>query len=197
MATLAELIALQKAKQAEVKPIQENISNNLTPEQSKLGPATVPTGMISLSGFSIKTPTPAPTPKLEAKPDTLVGATGPAEPVVSIPVEPAKEFNHSAMTEKMSSQNEEAFKAAIEVLHNCISDIELARNATVNILRGLHENPNFVKFLVPEDCGLMVRNLRESYGLVASSKIAKNEKKAAKATTIENLANEIGEILNL
>lgn len=142
-----------------------------------------------------------------ADPLVAVGTTGPGEPedevlpasssgdtVLSGGAE-LKEFNHSQMTEIMMPVDEETFRAAIGILHGVFDNPEIVMNATKNILRSLRDNPQFNNFLVPDDIGMMVRALRNSYGLIASSKTVSKEKRKTKQDSIDAVADEIGALL--
>lgn len=146
-------------------------------------------------------------PQQVSSPLVAVGTTGPGEPedevlpasssgdtVLSGGAE-LKEFNHSQMTEIMMPVDEETFRAAIGILHGVFDNPEIVMNATKNILRSLRDNPQFNNFLVPDDIGMMVRALRNSYGLVASSKTVSKEKRKTKQDSIDAVADEIGALL--
>lgn len=126
--------------------------------------------------------------------DEVLPASSSGDTVLSGGAE-LKEFNHSQMTEIMMPVDEETFRAAIGILHGVFDNPEIVMNATKNILRSLRDNPQFSNFLVPEDTGMMVRALRNSYGLVASSKTVSKEKRKTKQDSIDAVADEIGALL--
>lgn len=232
MATLAELVAAQKAK----KIVEEN--ERKTPVESKTDASAAPasfsirgtqeqtkndkvTEIKPSGGFKISVFGKQPDPQtgnlainqsaVETKPalvsDETVSSMVPTSAngdivltgediVLETGEEQAlKEFNHSQMTDLMMPADEEGFRQTVAILHNVFDNVELVMTATKNILRSLRDNPQFVKFLVPEDCGMMVRALRQSYGIVASSKTVKKETKAKKQDTIDDVAAQIGNLL--
>jgi hypothetical protein len=123
------------------------------------------------------------------------------EPTVILtePVPPAQafteeEFNHPSMIAKFAPKDVEGFKETVKVLYNSFEYPEMVGNATKNILISCRENPEFVKLLLPEDYGLMIRALRTNHGLVVSSKIAGKAKKSAKAAEIDRMVDMLGDI---
>lgn len=250
MATLAELVAAQKAKAAgnapaqlstsssepksEPEPEKANVNsetkqNNNAPgikfslggtsktedngsgevkgiEQTEMGGTSKPEG-IKISLFGKKTVEPNPDPSASANTTETVesdpqGAAdfGLSGDLASVPTVVAsstelKEFNHSQMTDMMMPVDQETFRAAVSILHGVFDNPEIVMNATKNILRSLRDNPQFNTFLVPEDIGMMVRALRSSYGLVASSKTVAKDKRKSKQSSIDDVAAEIGALL--
>lgn len=248
MATLAELVAAQKAKAAgnapaqlstssssepEPKPEKANVNsetkqnNNApgikfslggTPKAEDYGPgevkgiaqtgAVVPASegiKISLFGKKIVEPNPDPSASVNTTETVESDPQGAADfglsgDLASVPTVVAsstelKEFNHSQMTDMMMPVDQETFRAAVGILHGVFDNPEIVMNATKNILRSLRDNPQFNTFLVPEDIGMMVRALRSSYGLVASSKTVAKDKRKSKQSSIDDVAAEIGALL--
>lgn len=214
MPTLKELIDAQKALQAASTPVPS------AAVQSSIPPSPIPTNgsspgpgsiVLNLKGFAgLKNlrvaGDPAQAIPVVATPDGNQSGASASSSLGTVPLslettappdttDELKNFNHSQMGEGFTEDDIQGFKDALAVLHSVFDNPEMVMNASKNILRGLKDNPMFVKFLQPEDCGLMVRALRESTGIVASSKIAGKEKRASKSKSVDDLAAEIGELL--
>lgn len=104
------------------------------------------------------------------------------------------QFNHPTMLEQFTPEAVDSFRDSIQMLRDSFEHPELVANATRNILITLRENPNFIDILLPEDYGLMVRGLRESYGQVATSKTVNKEKRASAKSSIAAVADFLGDI---
>lgn len=101
---------------------------------------------------------------------------------------PGAAINNGNMTD-LVQEDMAKFQFAMEGLRQAMDKPELVLNATRNILISLKEHPEFKQMVLPEDCQLMVRGLRESHGLVQTSKIIKtNKNKEKKKGSEENQA---------
>lgn len=92
--------------------------------------------------------------------------------------EPRMDLLPSGLPDTLPPELVVSFRESIQILHDCFDQPQLITDATRNILHKMAEHPEFQKLLLPQDCGLMVRALRESYNMVASSKIVNKTKRA-------------------
>lgn len=151
----------------------------------------------NLSGRNLGAETQASTaPKL-----TQVAKPAPEAPEEPAPISPsteelartnitAAEFNHPSQKAAIPSKDVESFKESIAVLHGSFENKELISAAIANVLGSLKANPNLREILAYEDVGMMVRALRESYGVAVNTK-------AAKATKTKKASAEQSEIMEM
>jgi hypothetical protein len=103
-------------------------------------------------------------------------------------VKSVENFNHPGMVDGFTPEDQKHLWESMDILRSSIEHPELVAGATRNILIVLKENPEFCGLLKPEDYRLMVKVLRESHGLVVSSKQGNRSKKASKTADIEAVA---------
>lgn len=196
---LKALLAAQKSKDASVAPADMKAvmpethgtetgrissTDNTTTNKPKpaIGGLNIKLGGLKI-GSTQNSNAPVSTPVVQ-------GNTGPTI-VQEVSSGLQKDFNHPAMSEKYSTGEEQSFREALKILHDNFDNPELVANATRNILLALRQNSAFRVILLPEDCGLMVRALREGHGLVASSKLNNKTKRASNKQDIDNLSDMI------
>jgi len=102
----------------------------------------------------------------------------------------ADEYNFDDQPEKYTRAQVQNLHNALQLIETHIGDKEIIGDAVKNVLQLLQETPELCEILRPENGGLMVRALRESYGVVIQKKSERKGKRAVKqAVTDDFLAN--------
>jgi hypothetical protein len=122
----------------------------------------------------------------------VVGANAsPAAPAVVID---AATYNHPSQPDALTEEAAKQFREALDVLKNSFDHKELVGNAIKHALNILKKHPQFRTILAPEDCQLMVRSLRASYGFAVTVKTEKKEKKQTKAKQVDEVTKLLDEV---
>lgn len=100
-------------------------------------------------------------------------------------------FDHITQVDSLTQEQVESFKANLEVLAETVDDREMVGMALKSLVSSLRENPIFAEILHPEDFGLMVRALRNSYGVAITKKTEKKETKSKKAAEVALAVEEL------
>jgi len=103
----------------------------------------------------------------------------------------AEAFTHPEQPDKYTPEEAEKFSNMLEILRNQFDHKELVAEAMKSILNDLAGNENLRGMLLPTDMGLMVRHLRENYGVM----IQKAGTRTERATKVNQLASEIADDL--
>lgn len=127
---------------------------------------------------------------IEAQQLTELAAEVPTSGTLDVP----KEFSHESQPDSLTPEQVADFRESITVLENNLDHKELVGNAISNILNKLKENPNFRELLLPEDCGTMVKALRESYGVAVTKKTARVKTKSASAKEVDDIVDSLGDL---
>ena len=93
----------------------------------------------------------------------------------------AEEFTHESQPEAYSDKHVRALKDALENLAGAFQFPEQIPDAIRLVGNQIREHPALCKIMAPEDWGLMVRGMRESYAVVIQKKDDRRGKKAEKA----------------
>lgn len=98
----------------------------------------------------------------------------------------ATQFQFASQTQGMSEASMDSFKENLELLRGSFENKEMIAQVIRRVLGDLDAHPEFEEIMAPQDFGLMVRFLRESYNVAlvqkeVKSKGASTRKKAAAA----------------
>lgn len=116
------------------------------------------------------------------------------EPVATTPEISADEFNTPDQPDGLDPNAVKELKDCIETLQQSFVHREMIGGAIRNVLMHLQKYPFLKDILLPEDCQLMVRGLRESYGVQVVTKQKRGEKKAASAKEVDEVASLLSDI---
>lgn len=137
---------------------------------------------LSLSAKANSKPEPA-TPQV---PDVTEGVSGSVS-FEKMDLEKAKEFQHADQPEKFKEETIKKLKENLKKLEDNIGDKEFVTDAISFIMKSLRQHDFLKDIMKPQDIGLMVRGLRESYGVV----IKKKETRAKKVTEKQQKESEL------
>lgn len=178
--------------------IQSNQSDQVQKEEkTEVNPSG---SSVSVAGVVIA-PTASPVVVLPmAAPATVSLASQPA-----VSAAPAFDVTNILMTgvDAISANNLDAFLNTLQIIRQAyqdfgnISDMNLVIHAMKNILLEVKQHPEFVKLLLPEDIGMLVRILRESYGIAVVQKVERSGKRKANKEderAFEEMMAGLGEI---
>lgn len=108
---------------------------------------------------------------------------------------------HASQPEKYTEDQAAQFKELVLAMPTLFDNKDALANVLRRILKSLHDHPAFSEFLAPEDCGMMVRALRASYGTQLEIKTAKAKKSRKKeqigsdAFTLDGIAELMVDIV--
>lgn len=207
MASLSELIAAHKAAQAAqanqpgVSAVREPNGKSQTSANldTTTTPITVPTTTAIKAPivFSFQPKVPAPA-TVSPPPQTVVVEQ--AAKAVGTSAAPAVGEAAGAAVSSFDLQQDvtdilktgitnvkqadlEGFRKTLEIIREAYKkelpgqDISLITSAMKNILGEVRQHEEFMKLLLPQDIGMLVRILRESYGVVLNVKVTREKKK--------------------
>lgn len=109
----------------------------------------------------------------------------------------AAEFTHPSQPDIMDAAVVKEMRDALEVLQTAllqdVADTQTIRMSVTYIIDSLQKDPKLKNHLHPEDIGLMVRSIRETYGMAIVTKTTRRGKRQvalAEATVGINMAKE-------
>lgn len=108
--------------------------------------------------------------------------------------EAAKDFQSADQPEDYTDKHVEELKQALEILTNSIDNKELVADALKNIMINVKRHVFLQDILLPEDCQLMVRSLRESYGVTIAKKQTKKKKKDTNAADVDEVLDQLADL---
>jgi len=108
--------------------------------------------------------------------------------------ESAKEFQSPDQPDVYTDIHVKDLQDALSILKNSIGNKELITDALKNIMLHLSQHTFLAKILLPEDCQLMTRSLRESYGVVIAKKQTKKTKKTASAAEVDEVMEGLADL---
>lgn len=114
--------------------------------------------------------------------------------------QPAFDVTNILMTgvDAIAANSLDGFRNTLQIIRQAyqdygnITDMNLVIHAMKNILLEVKGHPEFVKLLLPEDIGMLVRILRESYGIAVTQKTERSSKRKASQADM----NEFREMLD-
>ena len=106
----------------------------------------------------------------------------------------SKEFQSPDQPDGFDENEVTALKEKLEILVDNMSNKELVQGALKTILLHLERHSFLYDILKPEDCGLMVRALRASYGVTVTVKRQKKEKKGRTQKDVKDVMDELSEL---
>lgn len=117
-----------------------------------------------------------------ATPDTsMLGVSGDFSESKS-----AKQFQAEDQPEGYEQIHVDELKQSLDILVNSIDNKEMVGDALKKIMLDLKRYPFLVNIMHPEDCNLMVRAVRESYGVTLAKKQNRSKKRAATSKEVED-----------
>lgn len=106
----------------------------------------------------------------------------------------AKEFTSPDQPEKYSKELVTEFRSSLDILVNSIENKELVSDALKKIMIDLLKYPFLGDIMHPENCQLMVRGLRSSYGVTLAKKQTRRTKKETTSADVEEVMDLIGDL---
>lgn len=107
----------------------------------------------------------------------------------------ADEFVYEGQPEAFSDPAMQEIKDALEVLKNSFDEPNILATAMSNCISVLQRHPDMQDNLGPEDVGLLVRALRNSYSSVSTTKMTRKEKRMRNAAEVEEASDALAELL--
>lgn len=99
---------------------------------------------------------------------------------------------HASQLEGFDQDALDEYQTNLSILRESLGDQELVGQAIANLLQSMQQHSFLAKVLRPQDGGVMIRALRESYGVVIAKKSERSTKKAEKSKKIDDIASELG-----
>jgi hypothetical protein len=115
------------------------------------------------------------------------------EPATVIPID-AAEYVHESQPIEFSAEQVADIKRSIEMIADNLTDKDMVAQTICYIMQSLQQHPTMVDMLAPEDIGMMVRGLRESYGSTIQVKEVKREKKTTKSKKLDEISGLLGDM---
>ncbi len=106
----------------------------------------------------------------------------------------AMEFQAKDQPDGYNAELVNGLKDSLDILINSIDNKELVGDALKRIMLDLKRYPFLVDIMHPEDCQLMVRAVRESYGVTLAKKQTRSTKKAATSKEVEDVLEILGDV---
>lgn len=94
----------------------------------------------------------------------------------------AEQFQFASQTNGMTEATAEGFRETLDLLANCFADKDMVGTVLRRIMVDLDNHPEFEEIMHPQDCGMMVKALRESYGVALIRKETNAKTKKPKIT---------------
>lgn len=93
-----------------------------------------------------------------------------------------------------SQETLEQIKASLNLLRNNLKNPEVVAESTRLILTEVNQHPDLRNFLLPEDCGLMTRALRESYGVAISKKQERKQRVTQTQKAVDDVLSDLADL---
>lgn len=106
----------------------------------------------------------------------------------------AKEFQSPDQPDEYNDEHVRELKQALSILEQSIDNKELVADALKNIMVNIKQHVFLKDILLPEDCQLMVRGLRESYGVTIAKKQKKKGKRETTAKDVEAVMEQLADL---
>ncbi len=106
----------------------------------------------------------------------------------------AMEFQAKDQPEGYEEEMVVALKDSLDILINSMDNKELIADALKKIMLDLKRYPFLVNILHPEDCNLMVRAVRESYGTTLAKKQVRQGKRQATSKEVDDVMDMLGDM---
>lgn len=181
--------SLEQVKEAPINPfavLKKSVAASKIPSD-----ATTDVGEVS-SGSPPAEEKTSPTTTLPktAPDDTMLGVSGANFSEANA----AKEFTSPDQPEKYSKELVTEFRSSLDILVNSIENKELVSDALKKIMIDLLKYPFLGDIMHPENCQLMVRGLRSSYGVTLAKKQTRRTKKETTSADVEEVMDLIGDL---
>ncbi len=106
----------------------------------------------------------------------------------------AREFQSADQPDEYNKETVDKLKSSLDVLTNSIDNKELVGDALKKIIIDIKRHPFLADILHPEDCQLMVRALRENYGITIVKKQTRSAKKEATSKDVDEVMDMLGDM---
>ncbi len=106
----------------------------------------------------------------------------------------AREFQAEDQPDGYEEEHVNALKDSLDILVNSMDNKELVADALKKIMLDLKRYPFLVNILHPEDCNLMVRAVRESYGTTLAKKQVRQGKRQATSKEVDDVMDMLGDM---
>lgn len=116
------------------------------------------------------------------------------EELANTQVDLADDFVNPGQPESYTQEEAQEFIALFDMLKNNITDAAVVGQMTHSVIAKLRANRTLRKVMQPEHMGLMVRGLRESYGVSQEKKTERKEKASAAQDDADQLAAFLKEL---
>jgi len=106
----------------------------------------------------------------------------------------AKEFQAPDQPDRYNEEIVGKLKDSLDILINSIDNKDLVGDALKQIMLNLKRYPFLIDVMHPEDCNLMVRAVRESYGVTLAKKQTRSTKRATTSKEVEDVLDILGDV---
>ena len=106
---------------------------------------------------------------------------------------PTRGFVHPEQSDKYTEEEVERIQTSISILYENMEDKEIVAQAMRAVLTDIRKNQNLRELIKPEDCGMMVRHLREEYGVEVIKKAGKAKAKTESIQRQDDIMQELGD----
>ena len=171
---------LKKRVTGVASPLRPSVEGEVPAKEQTTSPSTPS----KTKGFKLALP---------AKPTGVDSIENKSTPEFSEEVA-SKEFQTPDQPDSFDENEVTALKEKLEILVENMSNKELVQGALKTILLHLERHSFLYDILKPEDCGLMVRALRASYGVTVTVKRQKKEKKGRTQKDVKDVMDELSEL---
>lgn len=106
----------------------------------------------------------------------------------------AMQFQSADQPEGYNQEIVDDLKTSLDILVNSIDNKELVGDALKKIMLDLKRHKFLVSIMHPEDCQLMVRAVRVSYGVTLAKKQQRVSKRAATSKEVDDVIDMLGDM---
>lgn len=106
----------------------------------------------------------------------------------------ANEFNSEDQPDEFQQAEIDNIREKLQLLEDNIDDKDIVQNALKIILTRTHEHEFLQGIFHPEDLGIMVRAMRESYGVTVTVKKQRSTKRKQVAQDVADVMDEISDL---
>ncbi len=174
--------------------VKDSQQNPQSSDEAESCPILEPTTVSSVSkpgGFGLLFKKES--PGVPSLPETKTDASIPEKIDASVSLT-AAEFNMEGQPENFNEIQIADIKEKLDLLSSNIDNKTIVQNA-LKIILGQMKKHEFLKgILMPEDCGLMVRAMRESYGRTLTVKKERSATRQTNRDTVDSVLDELSEV---
>lgn len=101
---------------------------------------------------------------------------------------------HKSQPDEYADEDVQLFKKQIETLTENLDNKDMVGTVLKSLMLHMKQKPHIGQYVLPEDIGIMVKALRNSYGSVIMKKDARSEKKKKADMEVQEVADLMGDI---